>query len=95
MLSADFSASASDSERQDQGYNGHLDEDGAHSLIQYLVFCQENNYDPYKKKKKAVIKISSASIHWLKKSDWPADNLVFISFPVSQRMRRSQCEGDV
>ena len=64
MLSADFSASASDSERQDQGYNGHLDEDGAHSLIQYLAFCQENNYDPHKKK--TVIKISSASIHWLK-----------------------------
>ena len=39
MLSADFSTSASDLEQQDQGYNGHLDEDGTHSLIQYLAFC--------------------------------------------------------
>jgi hypothetical protein len=93
MLSADFSTSASDSEQQDQGYKCHLDENGAHSLIQYLAFCQENNYYPHKKK--AVIKISSVWIHWLRKSAWPADNLVFISFLVSQCMRRSQREGDV
>jgi hypothetical protein len=67
MLSADFSPSASDSEQQDQGYNGPLEEDGVDSLIQCLAFCQENNYYAYKKK--AVTKISSASIHWLKKSD--------------------------